>query len=177
MIPRDWGWRGVYLIPRLEASEVLGFARSPTGRQCYGRRGASDAKQNTPAFWPGLGRTAWSLEQIPQELVVDLVVELNLLRLDESSQGAGAAVGGGFLQIGVAAFDVLAEDGRDPRRFLEVVQRLVDVVGQIALGLAQVLDLRSGDRGGDRHSRWDSAAGKCHCRGSGCGQRRPSPSC
>src|ERR1700739_3045362 len=57
-----------------------------------------------PGFRQGTGRTACSLEQIPQELVVDLVVKLHFLRLYEGSQKAGAAVGGGFFQLGEAAF-------------------------------------------------------------------------
>ena len=43
------------------------------------------------------------LEQIPEELVVDFVMELDFLRLHEGSQSAGATVGGGFLQISIAA--------------------------------------------------------------------------
>ena len=37
------------------------------------------------------------LEQIPQELVVDLVMKLHLLRFDESSQRPRAAIRGGLL--------------------------------------------------------------------------------
>ena len=42
------------------------------------------------------GRTACSLEQIPQELVVNLVMKLNLGSLDHRPQKTRAAVGGRF---------------------------------------------------------------------------------
>ena len=44
------------------------------------------------------------LEQVPQELVVDIVVVLDLGGLDERSQQARAAIGRGLFQIGVALF-------------------------------------------------------------------------
>jgi hypothetical protein len=69
-------------------------------------------QKKTPRFF---GRGGWqscsNLKQIPEELVVDLVVELDFLRFDEGSEGAGAAVGGGLLKVCVAALDVLAEQG------------------------------------------------------------------
>ena len=57
-------------------------ARRPRGT----RRRASATKKR-PGFLAGAGgRTAAALEQIPQELVVDLVVKLDFLRLNERSQ-------------------------------------------------------------------------------------------
>ena len=47
-----------------------------------------------------------SLKQVPQELVVDVVVVLHLGRLHESPEQAWAAIGGGLLQVGIARFDV-----------------------------------------------------------------------
>ncbi len=49
------------------------------------------------------------LEQIPQELVVDLVVELHFLRLDESPQRARAAIGRSLFQVRIARLHVFAE--------------------------------------------------------------------
>jgi hypothetical protein len=50
-----------------------------------------------------------ALEQVPEELVVHLVVILHFLRLDESAQCARAAVGGRALQIGIAVFHIGAD--------------------------------------------------------------------
>src|SRR5450631_4246509 len=58
-----------------------------------------------------LGRAGSGLKQVPQELVVDLVVELDFLRFDEGSQGAGATIGGSLFQVRVAALDVFPEHG------------------------------------------------------------------
>ncbi len=78
---------------------------------------------------------------IPQVLVVHLVVELHLGGLDNRAQQARAAVGRCLLQVGVAAFHVFPEEFGCPIGFAEVVDRRVDVVGQVAFGLAEVLDL------------------------------------
>ena len=86
--------------------------------------------------------TLRSLEHIPEELVVDFVVVLHFRRLHERAQQPRAAVGRGLLQVRVAALHVLAEQLGGPLRLVEVRQRVVDVVRQVALGLAQVLDLR-----------------------------------
>src|SRR5579864_7943878 len=92
-------------------------------------------------FWQNCSR----LEPIPQELVVDLVMELDFRRLNDGSQEARAAVGGGLFQVGVAGFHVFAKKFRGPFRVAEVLDRSVDVVRQIAfLSLAQILDLGRG---------------------------------
>ena len=49
------------------------------------------------------------LEQIPQKLVVHLVMELDFLGLDESAQSTRAAVSRGLLQIRIAALHIVAE--------------------------------------------------------------------
>ena len=79
-----------------------------------------------------------SLEQVPERLVVDRVVELNLGALDDGSQFARRAVGGRLLQFGVTALHVGAQNLRDPLRSLEVLNRLLDVVGQVASAGAQI---------------------------------------
>ena len=48
----------------------------------------------------------FALEQIPERLVVNLVVELHFWSLDECAEVAGAAVGSGLLQIGEAALHI-----------------------------------------------------------------------
>ena len=56
-----------------------------------------------------------SLEIIPEGLVVDLVVVLDLRTFDEGTELAGRAVGGGLLQVGEAALHIGAENLGDPR--------------------------------------------------------------
>src|SRR5271165_4419786 len=98
--------------------------------------------------WPGLVLKSGSrapalqmgLEEVPEELVVDLVVVLDFGGFDEGAEGAGTAVGGGMFQIGIAGFDVGAEKLGGPIGFLEVLDGRVDVVGEISLGLAKVFD-------------------------------------
>lgn len=51
----------------------------------------------------------YCLEQIPEELVVYVVVVLHFLGLDEGSEQTRATVGRGLLQVGVASLYVLAE--------------------------------------------------------------------
>src|SRR5271170_5388519 len=84
-----------------------------------------------------------SLEQIPEELVVDLVVILDLRSLHEGAKIARTAVRRRFLEVGIAALDVGADDFGDPLRLVEVIECGVDVVGQIAFGLAEIFDLGS----------------------------------
>ena len=79
--------------------------------------GCESKKPGVPQGRPGF-RISCSrgLEQIPERLVVDLVVELDFGALDDGSQFARAAVGGGLLQVGVAALHVGAQDLADPLR-------------------------------------------------------------
>ena len=113
--------------------------RSIRAKICNSRKGRAPWRT-----WPSFIRlqTSCSLEQVPEELVVDFVVELHFRRLHERAQQPRAAVGRGLLQVRVAALHILAEQLRGPLRFAEVRQRVVDVVRQVAFGLAQVLDLR-----------------------------------
>ena len=67
------------------------------------------------------------------------MVELDFGAFDDGAQFARRAVGRGLLQVGVAALHIGAENLGDPLRFLEVVDGLLDVVGQVAAAGAQVL--------------------------------------
>ena len=80
-----------------------------------------------------------SLEQVPERLVVDGVVELDFGALDDGSQLLGAAIGGGFFQIGITALHIGAEDLGDPVGGSEVGDCLVDVVGQVAAAGAKAV--------------------------------------
>src|SRR6201996_6609023 len=82
------------------------------------------------------------LKLVPEELVVNLVVVLNFRRLHESAQQTRAAIGCSLLQVGVPTLHVFAEKLGRPLGFAEVFERGIDVVGQITLGLPQVLSLR-----------------------------------
>ncbi len=72
------------------------------------------------------------------------MVELHFRSLNESTKIACTAVGRGLLQIGKPSLHVRTEDLGDPLRALEVVDGCLDVIRQVALGLAQILDLRGG---------------------------------
>src|SRR6202162_3694816 len=99
--------------------------------------------KNALALRPGvLWQNCNVLEQVPKELVVDVVVILHLGRLHEGSQQTRTAVCRRLLQISVAAFHVFTEKIGRPLCFAEVFESRVDVVRQVALGLAEVLDLR-----------------------------------
>src|SRR5437660_5653921 len=108
---------------------------------------APDSSQPGPAFSGAIRiydarlATATLLELVPQELVVHLVVELHLGDLHHRPERTRAAIRGDALQFRVAAFDVRAKQGRGPLRLLEIFQRGVNVVRQVALGGAQILDL------------------------------------
>ncbi len=67
------------------------------------------------------------------------MVELHLGALDDASQLARAAVGDSLLQVGIAALHVGAQNVCDPLRILEILNRLLDVVGQEASAAAQTL--------------------------------------
>jgi len=81
------------------------------------------------------------LELVPEVLIVDLVVILHFRRFDDRTQEAGAAIGRGLLEIGEATLYIGAEEFRGPGGGAEVLESGVDVVGQVAFGLAEVLDL------------------------------------
>src|ERR1700737_653447 len=83
------------------------------------------------------------LEEVPEERIVDLVVVLNFGGFDESAEGAGKAIRGGLFQIGIPSLDVGSEKFGGPFGFAEVIECDVDVVREIALGLAKILDFGS----------------------------------
>src|SRR6478752_5072515 len=85
--------------------------------------------------------TPAGLEQVPQELIVNVVVVLHLRRLHKCTQQAWTAIGCSLFQVHVPRLRILAEQLRRPRRFVEICHRVVDVVRQVTLGLAQILDL------------------------------------
>src|ERR1035441_2336458 len=82
-----------------------------------------------------------ALEQVPERLVVDGVVELNFGAFDYGPKLARRAVGGGLLQVGVTALHVVAKNLANPLGFLEVFDGLLDVVGQEASAGAEVAGL------------------------------------
>src|SRR5664279_2086491 len=110
--------------------------RSAMNRSKYQRPGSLQGAELFPL-------DCQKLELVPQELVVNVVVELHFRRLDHSSQQSRATVGCCLLQLGETALHVVAQQLRGPCCTAEVGQCVVDVVGQVALCLAQVLDLCS----------------------------------
>src|ERR1700722_9591223 len=109
----------------------------PSGQECPLHTG-----KNALAFAGAFYKNKRSLELVPQILVVDLMMELHLRSFYESPESASAAVRGGLFQVGIAAFDIFAEQGFRPIGFAEVFDCRVNVVRQVTLRLAQVLDLR-----------------------------------
>src|SRR5271154_3368119 len=91
------------------------------GRSCHG----CDRK-GTPARTPEL------LEKIPEVLVGDLVVELNLDLLDDGAQFLGAALGGEELEVRELGLHGLAEDLGHEGTGLEQPDGVHDVVGKKA---------------------------------------------
>src|SRR6267378_1429934 len=73
------------------------------------------------------------LEEVPEELVVYFVVILDFRHFDECAEGPRAAVGSGALQIGVPSLHVPAEQLRGPVSLLEIFERRIDVVREVAL--------------------------------------------
>src|SRR5690242_9447298 len=82
-----------------------------------------------------------NLELVPEELVIDLVMELHFRNFDERAQQPRAAVRRTLLEICVPALDVFAEQFGSPGRLVEVVESVVDVVRQVPLGGPQICDL------------------------------------
>ncbi len=66
---------------------------------------------------------------------------LDLRCLDEGPQLARAPVGGCLLEVSVARLDVLPQKLGRPFCAPEVLERGIDVVRQIPLGLSQIADL------------------------------------
>jgi hypothetical protein len=107
---RSWATRRVLQVRgsvALQVETVKTSAQRLTFVDSDDRRMGSREKGRALTF----ERALWCvfLEQVPQELVVDLVVVLHLGRLDEGSQRAWAAVRGGLFQIGIPSFHVFAQ--------------------------------------------------------------------
>src|SRR6266404_7483844 len=82
------------------------------------------------------------LEQVPEELVVNLMVVLHFRRFHECPKRARAAVRGSAFQVRETSLYIGAQQLGCPPRLFKVFERRIDVVRQIALRLAQVLDFR-----------------------------------
>src|SRR5260370_2154880 len=97
-----------------------GIVAAEALRDCHS--GNSGQKKN--ALIQGQGNLAkqngCALEQVPQELVVDVVVILHLGRFDKSSEQTRTAVRRRLLQVCVASLHVFTEKLRRPVRFAEV---------------------------------------------------------
>src|ERR1700692_1270666 len=89
--------------------------------------------------YPCLSASIRGLEHVPEELIVDFVVVLDFGLFNEGAEESWAAIGAGLFQVGVTALDVFAQEGGRPFGNLEVVDRVVDVVGEIARGGTQTL--------------------------------------
>jgi len=92
---------------------------------------------------PGFG-LLFTLEEIQEELVANLVVELDSSGLDEGAKFAGATAGRGPPQFTKTALRVAAENGRNPLRRQEVVDGFLNLVAQAALAFPPVCGLGDG---------------------------------
>ena len=70
------------------------------------------------------------------------MVVLDLGRFYECTESARAAIGSRLLEIGVTALYIFSQKLRSPFRLAEILHCVINVVGQVALGLAKILDLR-----------------------------------
>src|SRR4026209_809252 len=91
-------------------------------------------------------RTPRMSELIPEVLVRDLVVELDLLALDARPERLGAALGGGELQLRVLLVYLGAEQLLGVLARLEEPDRVVDVVRQEARAVLLVLVVEVAER-------------------------------
>src|ERR1700687_1192032 len=148
---RMW-WRCTRRVARKFAAKILttGFSEEHGETQGKAPDAARGSKKEAGRWRAGRGAgpstaritTRLQLELVPKVLVVYIVVVLHFGRFHERAQQAGTAIGRCLLQIGVAALHVLAQQLRSPVCLAKVVERLVDIIRQVAFGLAQVLDLR-----------------------------------
>src|ERR1700675_3723483 len=145
---RMW-WRCTRRVSRKFAAKILttGFTeehgetqgKAPDAVRGSKKRLAGGGPGEAPVPPPHELPRGCSLELVPKVLVVYVVVVLHLGRFYERAQQAGTAIGRCLLQVGVAALHVLAQQLRGPVCLAKVVQRLVDIIRQVAFGLAQVL--------------------------------------
>src|ERR1017187_4492236 len=120
--------RGVRASPgNLSASGTL-------AKQIGSNKNGGEAKSRPAAINCGSCVRAdfvqFALEHIPERLVIDRVVELHFRAFYAGSQFARRPVGGGLLQVGIAALHIGAKNLCDPLRCLEIVDRRLDVVRQ-----------------------------------------------
>src|SRR6267143_5667172 len=73
------------------------------------------------------------LELVPEELVVYLVVKLDFGHFYDRPKSPRATIGGGAFQFSVASLDVGAEKCSGPFSLLEVFQRGVNIIREVAL--------------------------------------------
>ena len=99
-------------VPRRAPTQVDATPGPPaTGlRRWGGPLGSGDLGRNSP----GHNNPGFALEQVPERLVIDLVVVLHLGGLDKGSQIARGAIGRGLLEIDETALHVFAQDLRNP---------------------------------------------------------------
>src|SRR5665213_2298336 len=113
--------------------------------RCYMEAERKPSRSQAPS---GAALRLWNrfrnnaLELIPEVLVVDLVVILNLRRLHHRAQQARAPVCRTLLQIQIPVLHLFAEERLRPLRVPEVVHRVVDVVRQEALRRTQIRNVR-----------------------------------
>ena len=69
------------------------------------------------------------LKQVPEELVVDVVVVLDFGCLNKASQKARATIGSILLELAVALLHICAKQRGSPIRIAEILHGVVDVVG------------------------------------------------
>src|SRR5271155_796468 len=133
------GQRSNSLPKRAESLRISSEARANLGRDI----GRVFISKIAPAEARAIETSMQSfLELVPEKLVINFVVELHFLRLHKSTEQARAAVRRRFLQVSISALHIFAEQLCRPRGVAEILNRRVDVVRQIALRLAEVLDLR-----------------------------------
>src|SRR6267378_3813786 len=77
--------------------------------------------KNALAFRPGRSGAQLFLKQVPEELVVYLVVILHFGSFHKRAQSTRTAIRGGLLQVRVASLHVFTQKLRRPVRFPEVV--------------------------------------------------------
>src|SRR5260370_1742179 len=82
------------------------------------------------------------LEQVPQKLVIHFVVMLQFGRLHIRAESTRTAISRSAFQVDVAAFHVRPEELGGPLGFFKIFYGHVDVVREVPLGRAQILDFR-----------------------------------
>src|SRR5579859_6871772 len=81
------------------------------------------------------------LEEVPERLIVNRVVELNLRTFHNRSEQSGTAIGRGFFEVRITPLHIGAENLRDPVGRFEIRDGLVDVVRQVTAARAEPVQL------------------------------------